>query len=391
LENARLYADLLMENRDRKRAEDDLRRSEASLLDAQQISHTGSWRLNIDTGEVSWSAELRRILAFDPTTPELSAAAYVAMVHADDRPAFQDALDRAVRERRRFHHEYRMVLPNGAVKHLYSAGRPDVTASGELEYVGVVMDITERLRAEEALREAQAELARVARLTTMGELAASIAHELRQPLAAIVMNGSAALRWMNREEPDLEEARDAAIRIVRDAQRADEVIRGLRALASRSGLQLTALDIDAAVRDVLSLSRSEVQRHGVVLRTDLAAGDRPVLGDRVQLQQVLLNLILNGIEAMSTVTDRPRELTVSSRFTPPASVVVSVEDTGPGLDPVIAPRIFEPFVTTKSDGLGIGLSICRSIIDAHSGRLWVSPRTPYGTMLRFTVPTGVAT
>jgi PAS domain S-box-containing protein len=375
---------------DRKRAEDELRRSEASLAEAQQISHTGSWRWKVGTGEVSFSAETCRIHAFDPAAPLPSASAFMEMVLADDRPAFQEALDRAVRERSRFEHEYRLVLPDGSIKHLHIVGHPDIAVPGELEYTGVVMDITERRRAEEALRDAQAELTRAARLTTMGELAASLSHELRQPLAAIVMNGSATLRWLNHEPPDLQEARDAATRIVWEGQRADEVIRGLRALAKKSGPQLTTLDIDDVVQEVLALTRSELQRHGVVLRTDLAAGDRPVLGDRVQLQQVLLNLILNGIDAMKAVTDR-KELTVSSALTEDGSVVVSVEDTGTGLDPAIAKRIFEPFFTTKADGLGMGLSICRSIIDAHGGRLWVSPCVPHGTALRFTVPVGVAT
>jgi len=391
LENARLYADLVAENRDRKRAEDELRRSEAELLDAQQISHTGSWRWNVDTGEVSWSAELRRIMAMDPGAALPSAAAYLAMVHADDRPAFQDLLDRALRERRRFQYEYRMVLGDGSIKHLYSAGRPDVSGSGELEYVGVVMDISERRRAEEALRTAQAELTRVGRLTTMGELAASLAHEINQPLAAIVANGDAGVRWLNRETPDLDEAREALSSIARDAARAGDMIRGLRARASKSGPQRTTLDIDDVIHEVLTLTRSEVQRHGVVLRTDLAAGGEPIVGDRVQLQQVLLNLILNGIDAMNTVTDRARELAVVSTFAEPGSVIVSVEDSGTGLDPAIAQRIFEPFITTKADGLGMGLSICRSIIQAHGGHIWAEPRAPHGTVFHFTVPIGDAT
>jgi signal transduction histidine kinase len=374
---------------ERQHAEEALRRSEASLIDAQQISHTGSWRWNCESGEVSWSAELRRILDLDSAVPPPSAAEFMTMVHTDDRPAFQDLLDRAVRERSRFEHEYRMVVPDGSVRHLYSAGRPDVSESGELEYVGVVMDITQRRHAEAALRDAQAELTRAARLTTMGELAASLSHELRQPLAAIVMSGSATLRWLDREPPDLAEARDAATRIVREGQRADEVICGLRALASKSGPRLATLDIDDVIQGVLALTRSELQPHDVVLRTELAAGNRPVVGDRVQLQQVLLNLILNGLDAMKTVTGRARELAVRSALTEPGSVLVSVEDSGVGLDPAIAQRIFEPFFTTKDDGLGMGLSICRSIVDAHGGHLWASPRLPHGTALRFTVPIAV--
>ena len=250
----------------------------------------------------------------------------------------------------------------------------------------VAVDITERKLAEEALRDARADLERMARLTTMGELSASISHEINQPLAAIVTQSDAGLRFLNRDEPDLDEVRDALSCIARDAMHAADVVRGLRALARKSGPQLTRLDIDDVVREVLALARGELRRHDVVLHTELAAGDRPVMGDRVQLQQVLLNLIVNGAQAMSGVTERARELTVSSTLAEPGSVLVAVEDTGTGLDPAVAQRMFEPFFTTKSDGLGMGLAICRSIVEAHGGRLWVSPRAPHGADVRFTVP-----
>jgi C4-dicarboxylate-specific signal transduction histidine kinase len=266
-------------------------------------------------------------------------------------------------------------------------GRPDITESGDVEFVGAVMDITELRHAEERLRHVQEDFARCARLTTMGELLASIAHEINQPLAAVVANGDACLQWLNRDKPDLDEARHAVLRIVRDAQRASGVIRGLRALAKKSEPDLAKLDINDAIREVLALTRSELLRHRVVLRTDLAADDRSVLGDRVQLQQVLLNLITNGVDAMSTVTDRPKVLAIKSEPVEAGGMLVAVEDTGTGLDPATADRIFDPFFTTKPSGMGMGLSICRSIIDAHGGRFWVSPRVPCGTVFRFTVPT----
>ena len=249
----------------------------------------------------------------------------------------------------------------------------------------VAIDITERKLAEEALKDARADLERMARLTTMGELSASIAHEINQPLAAIVTQSEAALRFLDRDEPDLDEARDALSCIARDGLRAADVIRGLRALAKKSGPQLTKLDIDEVVRQVLALARGELLRRDVLLRTELTAEDLPVMGDRVQLQQVLLNLIMNGAEAMSEVTERRRELTVSSTVEP-GSILVSVQDTGSGLDPAVAERMFQPFFTTKPDGLGMGLAICRSIIEAHGGRLWMSPHAPHGADVRFTVP-----
>jgi len=384
-----LFAGVAADITDRRRAEDELRRSEASLAEAQQISHTGSWRMKVSTREISWSTEHFRIFGFDPATTRPSHATFMERIHADDGPSLEQAIERAMRERSRFQHEYRIVLPDGSVRHVQSVGQPDITESGDLEFVGTVMDITERRHAEEALRNAQVELARVARLTTMGELAASLAHEINQPLAAIAFNVGGALGWLNRDRPNLDEARAALLRIERDGARAGDVIRGLRALAKKSGPQLTKLDIHDAIEEVLTLARGELQRHGVVLHTDLSAGGRPVLGDRVQLQQVLLNLIMNGIEAMRTVMDRTKQLTVSSAVTEPDGLLVSVDDTGPGLDPAISQRIFEPFFTTKSDGLGMGLSICRSIIEAHGGHLWVSPRAPHGTAFHFTVPISV--
>jgi PAS domain S-box-containing protein len=251
---------------------------------------------------------------------------------------------------------------------------------------GVSVDITERKLAEEALRDARADVERMARLTTMGELTASIAHEINQPLAAIVTQSEAALRFLGRDEPDLDEVQDALSCIARDGMRAGDVIRGLRALARKSGPQLAKLHIGDVIRQVLAIAHGELLRHDVVLRTELASGERPILGDHVQLQQVVLNLIINGVEAMKGVTDRTRELTISSRLAEPNSMLVAVQDTGTGLDPAVAERMFQTFFTTKSDGLGMGLAICRSIVEAHGGRLSASPRASHGAEVRFTVP-----
>jgi len=386
LENAHLYADLISENRDRKKAETALRRSEASLAQAQQISSTGSWRWKVNTGEVISSAEMLRLFSYATAETPPSHLDLMDRIHAEDRPAFERVLERSVRERCRFRHEYRIVLPDGSVKHLQSVGQPEITEAGEVEFIGTVIDVTERRRGEEALRNAQADLARIARLTTMGELVASIAHELNQPLAAVVTSGSACLRWLDREKPDLDRARQTLGHIVRDAGQAGEVIRGLRALAKKSGPQLTQLKVNGAIQEVLALVGGDLQRRGVSLRTTPDAEDRPIVGDRVQLQQVVLNLILNGIEAMNSVTDRPKVMAISSGVVEPGGVQVAVEDSGTGLDPSTAQRIFDPFFTTKADAMGMGLSICRSIIDAHGGRLWASPRMPCGTVFRFTLP-----
>ena len=270
-----LIAGFVLDITDRKRAEENLRRSEAFLAQAQEITQTGSWRWNVATGEVGWSTEHFRIFGFDPAATQPSYATFMERIEPDDRVAFARTLEIAVRDKSPFQMEYRITLPDGTAKRLQSVGRPDITSYGELEFVGTVMDITERRRAEEALRDAQADLAHVARLTTMGQLVASIAHEINQPLTAIVSNGDTALLWLNRDKPDIGEARNALSRIVRDAMRAGGVIRGLRALAMKSGPELATFDINDAVREVLTLTGSELKRHGIVLRTDLLTAGPP--------------------------------------------------------------------------------------------------------------------
>jgi PAS domain S-box-containing protein len=390
LENAELYADLQQENADRKRVEEELRRSESFLAEGQRISHTGSWGWNLSTGKLVWSEEHCRIFGFDPKKTEPTLQSFWERVHPEDRSLVEQTLDGAIRERSGFALEFRIALPDGSNKHLHGVGRPVLKAAGDIdEYIGTTMDITERKRGEEALRNAQADLTRVARLTTMGELAASIAHEISQPLGAMVANGDACLLWLANDRPNLDEARQAVKRIVGEGQRAGDIIRSVRALAGKSGPEMTQFDINDAIREVLILMRSELRRHDVSLETELSGGLEPIMGDRVQLQQVILNLIMNGIEAMSMVMHRPRVLRVRSQIDWPSIVLIAIEDSGPGFAPETMDHLFEAFFTTKLSGMGMGLSICRSIIDAHGGRLWASPRSPQGAVFQFTVPTVV--
>jgi NO-binding membrane sensor protein with MHYT domain len=249
-----------------------------------------------------------------------------------------------------------------------------------------VASLFERKRAEEALRQAQANLAHVSRLMTLGELTASISHEVNQPLAAVVTNGQVCLRLLALETPRPDDVRTTVERIVRDANRASEVIQRIRALAKRSEPQMVSLDINEVIREATLLVQREVLSHGVSLRTELSSALPHVLGDRIQLQQVVINLLINGVEAMTSITDRPREITIRSHLHEEGQVLVAVLDSGIGIDSETAERLFSAFFTTKPSGMGMGLSISRSIIRAHGGRLWVSPNPDHGAAFQFTVP-----
>jgi C4-dicarboxylate-specific signal transduction histidine kinase len=309
------------------------------------------------------------------------------MVHPDDRPSVELISANAVRSGQPYDIPYRIIFKDGSIKHLHMVGNPVFHESGEVkEYIGVTMDVSGRKRTEAALQEAQSELARVARLTTMGEFAASIAHEINQPLAAIVAHGQAARRWLNRDVPDLQEANKAITSAVNAANRTSEVMARIRALLRNDKPEYAAIDINSVIRDVLTLTNSTLQARTVLVRTRLPADLPQVLGDRIGLQQVIMNLITNGTDAMSSITDRPRILRIESQVESSDSILVAVEDAGTGFDPGIADRIFDRLFTTKPNGMGLGLSICRSIIEAHGGRLWASPGSPYGAVFQFTMP-----
>jgi PAS domain S-box-containing protein len=376
---------------DRVRSETELKRSETYLAEAEKISHTGCWARNPTTGTLFWSQEEWRIFGLTPEETKLSYQKFLQMIHPEDRESVEEISTRAVRENKSYDIPFRIVLSDGSIKHIHSVGKPFFDKSGGVtEYIGVSMDITERKRDEAALQLAQAELGRVARLTTIGELAASIAHEINQPLSAISTNSLAALRWLAHEVPNVGEAKQALERMRKEAQRASDVIGRIRALLKHDKPKYAALEINDVVKEVIMMMQSALQARGVTVRNDLPPRLPRALGDRVQLQQVLMNLIMNGADAMSLVESRPRILVLSSQVDASDNILVSIQDSGTGLEPGLSDRIFDPLVTTKPNGMGMGLAICKSIVEAHGGRIWAMPSSPIGTVFHFTVPTSTA-
>jgi PAS domain S-box-containing protein len=373
-----------------KRTEETLREREAYLAEAQKLSHTGSWARVSATGEMRyWSEECYRVLGFDPQDGLPRFDTFLQRVHPDDQAMVKELAETAGREKVGYAVDYRIGHPNGEMRDIHTVAHPVLSLSGDLvEFVGTVMDVTERKRAEqerERLRQAQVELAHMNRLTTMGELTASLAHEVNQPIAAAVTDGNTCLRWLTRDQPDLEEAREAASRAVKDAKRAAEIIGRTRLLFKKGTPPRTLVDVNEIVEEMIALLHCEALRYSVAVRTELAELPQ-VIGDRVQLQQVLMNLMTNSIDAMKDA-DGTRELTIRSQKSEDGQVLISVSDTGIGVPPQQADQIFNAFFTTKPHGTGMGLRISRSIVESHGGRLWAADNAARGASFYVTLPT----
>lgn len=369
LENATLYSEL--------------KRSEAFLAQGQRISRTGAFEWTAATGEVYWSEELYRILEIDPSA-RITAESGWERMHPDDREQVLQHVGEAMRNGVEFQSDHRLLMPDGRVKHVQSTGRP--VSKGSLDFIGSVRDVTESARTELSLRQSQAELAHVARVATLNAMTASIAHEVSQPLTGILTNANTSARLLGKDPPDVTGAAEAVRRTLRDATRAGDVIRQLRNLLAKKTPTQELVDLNDATREVIALSSVELGLRQAIVRSELATGLPFVVADRAQLQQVILNLLLNAGDAMSEVQDRPRRMLVKTSLNDDGTVSLTVSDSGKGLDANAMQQLFQPFYTTKANGMGVGLSICRSIIESHQGRLWVEPKDGPGATFSFSIP-----
>ena len=369
---------------ERAQGEAALRRSEAFLAEGQRISATGSFVWRLDTDEITFSAELRRIFALEnePVTLER----ILTRVHPDDLPLVANKVDLARAGVVDHDYEVRVMMPDGSVKYLRTYAHANRDPDGHLEFAGAMQDITQQRLSAEALGAARSELARVSRITSLGALTASIAHEINQPLSGIITNASTCLRMLGADPPNVEGARETARRTIRDGNRAAEVITRLRALYSGRELSPQLVDLNEAAREVITLWLDDLQRNRVSLRTEFAPDLPMVMGDRIHLQQVVLNLLRNASDAMGGIYDRPRELLVKTQQDDDDRVRLSVRDVGVGFKPELADRLFGAFYTTKPGGLGMGLSVSRSIIESHHGNLWATLNSGPGATFSFSIP-----
>jgi signal transduction histidine kinase len=369
-----------------------LERSEAFLAEAQRLSHTGSWHWDIGAGKVVGSKECFAIFGVDSETNEGSYTSFMERVHPEDRRNVEERVLAAVNEKRDWELEWRLLLPGGVIKHIHDIGHCRVSESGGVEYIGTAMDITERKRAEqerERLRQVLADLAHINRVSTMGELTATLAHEIKQPISAALTNAETCLDWLARDQPNIVEGQEAASRLIKDLTRASNIITRIGSLYKKGVPQRKWVNVNELIQEMIALLRSEATRYSISVQGELADGLPKIMADRVGLQQVLMNLMVNGIEAMKD-TSTPGKLTISSEKNGNNQLVVSVADTGVGLQTENANQIFNAFFTSKSQGTGMGLTISRSIIESHGGRLWAAPNPGSGATFQFVMPVEAA-
>lgn len=376
---------LLTDIDDRKRAEEELRRSEAFLAQGQRLNLTGTFSWKLDTDEIACSEQAYRIFELSPGEP-VTLGQIGTRIHSEDIPLLTEEIDLARKDINDRDYGIRLRMPDGRVKYLHVVSHATRHPDGRLEYIGAIQDVTERQLSEEALNKTRSELAHMTRVASLGALTASIAHEVNQPLSGIMTNTGTCLRMLAANPPNVDGALETARRTIRDGNRATDVIKRLRALFTKKSTATEAVDLNEATREVIALSLNELQRNQVVLRTEFSENLPVVMGDRIQIQQVILNLLMNASDAMSNVDDRPRELVVRTEQDGSDCVRFSVKDVGVGLGSHNTEKFFEAFYTTKSSGMGIGLSVSRSIIESHDGRLWATPNDGPGATFSFSIP-----
>jgi PAS domain S-box-containing protein len=371
-----------------KRAEEALRRSQSYLAEAQRLTQTGSCAIDGASREtVYWSDEMFQLFGFDPRQGPPKWEQFLDRIHPEDRDKVKLANERTFHAKVNCDVEFRIVKPDGTIKHIHGIGHPVLGSSEQLAQVlGTMVDVTERKRAEEVLaqvRRLEADLAHTIRISAMGELTASLAHEIKQPIGAAVTNAQACLRLIDREKPDLPEAREAALEMIKDARRAADIIDRVRLLFQKGSSQLERLDVNQVIEEMVTMMRETATRQGVTVRTELVQGLPNVMADRVQLQQALMNLMLNAIEAME---GSGGELSIRSRLASDGQQLISVSDTGVGLPTENLDKIFNAFFTTKTRGTGLGLAITRSVIESHGGQIWATANSERGATFQFTLP-----
>jgi PAS domain S-box-containing protein len=380
---ARWYV-LLTDIDDRKRADAELRRAYDSFADAQRLSKTGSFITDLVADDHNWSEEAYRIFEFDPGT-KITVQKIRDIIHPDDLPSFDSVIARGMTGAN-VNFGFRIMTARNTVKHVRGVAHVVEHVEGRPMFVGALQDVTESMVAEEALSLARSELAHVSRVTTLSALTASIAHEVNQPLSGIITNASTCLRMLAADPPDIDGARLTAKRTIRDGNRASDVIARLRELFIRKEFTLEPMDLNEAAREVIALTSNDLQRDRVILQSELADGLPFVTGDRIQLQQVILNLLRNASDAMVDVRDRPRQLLIKTEREDGQRVRLAVCDAGIGLSPRSMDSLFDAFYTTKSGGMGIGLFVSRSIVEKHHGRLWAQPNDGPGATFLFSIP-----